>query len=513
MPALGSPGASSVAQARAAQPLQPGAHPVGELGRRLPGEREAREPGPGGPSRWRPARPAGPPSSRSCPSPRLPPPRAAPAAPRSPPPAPGSAQAPAAAGPAAPGCSDLCRAVPDRGHDSIPAETTDIWRPLAADVARLGGHGRHRRGKPGTGARRSVETVTRKGGAVERAEKDQIERVINHELKERFGRGAVQRAVLLEHGDDPAIEPGQLMVRVFVPAPDEPADYEQALAAWQDAHRAGMEEMRRELSLRLPAARLLEFTFDDPGADTPRITMPDDGSLAAEQMSGREIVTTALSLLRANYVFPEVAEQAATAVEARLAAGEYDDLDEITLTELLTRHLQDAHRGQAPEAAPRRRPAARGPAVPGPRPGGPAARRPGRRHAGRNRAGAGQPRGQAAGHAADGAAGQLRHPPGRTAGRQRRLPRRAPGRGPGQRRPGHRRGDGAGRRDLRAHHRPAAQRRRLAGGRGLLVQLPADRGSRPTSTTSSTPIPARPGSSGRCRTCRVPATSTARSTC
>src|SRR5208337_4905371 len=62
---------------------------------------------------------------------------------------------------------------------------------------------------------------------------------------------------------------------------------------------------------------------------------------AAEQMSGREIVTTALSLLRANYVFPEPAEQAATAVEARLAAGEYDHLDEITLTERLTRHLRE----------------------------------------------------------------------------------------------------------------------------------------------------------------------------
>jgi N-terminal domain of Peptidase_S41 in eukaryotic IRBP len=114
-----------------------------------------------------------------------------------------------------------------------------------------------------------------------------------------------------------------------------------ALAVWQEAHQAGMDTMRRELSLRLPSARLLEFTFDDPGAETPRITMPDDGSLAAEHLSGPEIVTTAMSLLRANYVFPEVAEQAATAVEARLAAGEYDDVDEITLTELLTSHLQE----------------------------------------------------------------------------------------------------------------------------------------------------------------------------
>jgi len=184
--------------------------------------------------------------------------------------------------------------------------------------------------------------------------------------------------VLLEYGDDPAIGPGQLMVRVFVPAPDEPADYEQALAAWQEANRAGMDTMRRELSLRLPSARLLEFTFDDPAEATPRITMPDDGSLAAEQMSGREIVTTALSLLRANYVFPEVAEQAATTVEARLAAGEYDDLDEITLTELLTRHLQEVTEDKHLRVLLGGPPPERGPGGPGPGPGSPRPGGPGR---------------------------------------------------------------------------------------------------------------------------------------
>ena len=169
---------------------------------------------------------------------------------------------------------------------------------------------------------------------MERAGQAMVERVINHEMQERFSAGAVQRAVLLRYGDDPAIEPGQLLVRVFVEASDEPG-----LTAWQSAHRGGIDAMRRELSLRLPAARLLEFTFDQPGA--PRISVPDDGSLAAEQLSGREIVTKAMELLRANYVSPDEAGRAATAIEARLAAGEYDDLDEITLTERLTRDLQE----------------------------------------------------------------------------------------------------------------------------------------------------------------------------
>ena len=169
---------------------------------------------------------------------------------------------------------------------------------------------------------------------MERAEQAMMERVINHEIQERFGAGVVQRAVLLQHGEDPAIEPGELMVRVFVEASDEPG-----LTAWQSAHQGGIDNIRRELSLRLPAARLLEFTYDEPGA--PRISVPDDGSLAAEQLSGREIVTKAMELLRANYVFPDQAERAATAIGARLEAGEYDHLDEITLTERLTRDLQE----------------------------------------------------------------------------------------------------------------------------------------------------------------------------
>jgi len=136
------------------------------------------------------------------------------------------------------------------------------------------------------------------------------------------------RAELSRDGD----HPGQLTVRVFIPATED-------LAAWAAVHRELMEELRGELSLRLPSARMLEFTSDAP--DAAVISLPDDGSLAAEQLSGRDIVVRALALLRENYVFPELAEQAATAVEARLAAGEYDNLDEIALTELLTGHLRE----------------------------------------------------------------------------------------------------------------------------------------------------------------------------
>jgi Peptidase family S41/N-terminal domain of Peptidase_S41 in eukaryotic IRBP len=156
---------------------------------------------------------------------------------------------------------------------------------------------------------------------------EEVERVLNHRVKELFPDSAAVRAELLR-GDDP----GQLTVRVFIPASEE-------LAGWAAAHRERMEELRTELSLRLPSARLLEFTSDAP--DGPAISMPDDGSQVAEQLSSRDIVVKALELLRENYVFSELAGQIATAVETRLAAGEYDNLDEIALTDLLTSHMQE----------------------------------------------------------------------------------------------------------------------------------------------------------------------------
>jgi Peptidase family S41/N-terminal domain of Peptidase_S41 in eukaryotic IRBP len=178
---------------------------------------------------------------------------------------------------------------------------------------------------------------------VERAAVERLQRLIDREVKARFPAGGVRRVAVLQHSDDPAIEPGELLVRLFIEADGGPGDDQRSLDAWAQAHQAGMKRIRRELSLRLPPARLLEFTVDgasDPGA-APRITMPDDPALTSAPLSGPEIVEAALALLRANYIFPDRAEEAATAVETRLAAGEYDGLDEATLAERLTEHLDE----------------------------------------------------------------------------------------------------------------------------------------------------------------------------
>ena len=165
---------------------------------------------------------------------------------------------------------------------------------------------------------------------------ERLERQIDREVKARWPAGAIQRVTLRQHGDDP----DELLVRVLIGTAGAAEDPQRSLDEWARAHQTGMQRLRRELSLRLPEARLLEFTMDGPGG-TARITMPDDPALRSEPLSARETVEIALGLLRANYVFPDRAEQAAAAVEASLAAGDYDGLDEDALAERLTGQLNE----------------------------------------------------------------------------------------------------------------------------------------------------------------------------
>jgi hypothetical protein len=95
---------------------------------------------------------------------------------------------------------------------------------------------------------------------MDRAVFDSIEREIDDEVRTRFPSGVIKQAVLLHHGDDPEIEPGELWVRILLPA-GRPEDYEQILMAFERDHRAAMQEIPRYLAEKLREIRLVEFTF------------------------------------------------------------------------------------------------------------------------------------------------------------------------------------------------------------------------------------------------------------
>jgi hypothetical protein len=153
-----------------------------------------------------------------------------------------------------------------------------------------------------------------------------MERLIDREVKARFPPGAVRRVALLDHDDDRDITPGELVVRVSIGTEGDGGDEQASLDRWAHVHETAMKRLRRELSLRLPSAKLLEFTIDEarnPEA-RPRLSLLEDPALSEERLSPREIVHSALGVLRADYVFPERAKQAAIILEGRVARGDYD---------------------------------------------------------------------------------------------------------------------------------------------------------------------------------------------
>jgi hypothetical protein len=183
---------------------------------------------------------------------------------------------------------------------------------------------------------------------VDQAEATHLERRLNREITARFPAGTVRRVALVQDREDPALEPGELLVRVFADTSGQPAgDPRRVLDDWARAHEVAMRRLRRELSLRLPPARLLEFTVEGEageGAAAPRITLPDDPALSAEPLPVAEVVDIVAGLIRSSYVFPDRADRAAAALGASLAAGEYDGLDDEELAEKLTSQLYEVCR-------------------------------------------------------------------------------------------------------------------------------------------------------------------------
>jgi len=95
-------------------------------------------------------------------------------------------------------------------------------------------------------------------------------RVEKH-VRSLFPDGVISRVQVLEYGDDPAVEPGDVAVRVFLPRPDQPegggAD-EDIVGSFEKANR----ERLRKLNDELPRViAWVEFQADSPdGAEKRR---------------------------------------------------------------------------------------------------------------------------------------------------------------------------------------------------------------------------------------------------
>jgi len=125
---------------------------------------------------------------------------------------------------------------------------------------------------------------------MEREVLDRLERQLNEQVRARFPGDAVRQAVVLQYGDDPVVEPGELMVRVIIEAADGPGDEEQSLDAFADAHKAAMREFRQELEEQIPEVRRVEFVTKHAGGQAkPSRMIMRIGSPAERDRTGGEL--------------------------------------------------------------------------------------------------------------------------------------------------------------------------------------------------------------------------------
>jgi hypothetical protein len=80
----------------------------------------------------------------------------------------------------------------------------------------------------------------------------------NQLVRERLPGAPIQQVVILQYGDDPEIEPGQLLARIHIEAADDKPAREHAMEEFHQAHRRAVHDLRRDLD-RLPGIGLLEI--------------------------------------------------------------------------------------------------------------------------------------------------------------------------------------------------------------------------------------------------------------
>jgi hypothetical protein len=105
---------------------------------------------------------------------------------------------------------------------------------------------------------------------VDPADKDRIEQQIQDEARRRFPGAAVRRVVVLQHGDNPRIEPGALLIRIQLAAGPEREDREHAVDAFQTTQQAAFEQFRKDLAGRVPPATHVEITAEDDQDEGPK---------------------------------------------------------------------------------------------------------------------------------------------------------------------------------------------------------------------------------------------------
>jgi hypothetical protein len=132
---------------------------------------------------------------------------------------------------------------------------------------------------------------------VEKAALDHIQQKIEDEIRTRFAGAAIERVEVLQYGDDPVVEPGELAIRIFVAAGDDESQRERIADDFGRTYRPQLKDLRDELNKKLPEARRLEVRFGTDGHG-PGIMLATPGrALEARALGGSGELTPVMARL------------------------------------------------------------------------------------------------------------------------------------------------------------------------------------------------------------------------
>jgi hypothetical protein len=142
-----------------------------------------------------------------------------------------------------------------------------------------------------------------------------ISNAVKNKLLSVFPEGTFARVDVLGYGDDPAVEPGETAVRVFIDRagrPEENWDSKETLDGWFKANSEGFDRLQDGL---LPAIAWIEFFPDTP----ERQAMPSrpadlatvDALITAGVATSRaEVLRWAVGRIRENPAYAQLQDRA-----------------------------------------------------------------------------------------------------------------------------------------------------------------------------------------------------------
>jgi hypothetical protein len=117
---------------------------------------------------------------------------------------------------------------------------------------------------------------------MDQAELERIREQFDREVRTRLTGVPVERTEVLQYGDDPEVEPGQVLARVVLATPADEEERARAFEAVRDEHHRAFLELRREMN-KLAVPVMLQFVAggehepDEPGPGEPQIDEPQIG--------------------------------------------------------------------------------------------------------------------------------------------------------------------------------------------------------------------------------------------